>query len=144
MNWMKAPRKVKELTMSEPKGLKQSFRGADVEVKLREELERLKRIIGMGYELKVVWMPNAKYDLSGEVKDNTIYIYEAEEDKALQVLRHELIDYLLTSKIAEPYVKLVNVLVKLIEDIIYRDKERLVESLCKLLSDFSYNDSSTR
>jgi len=143
---MKTPRKVKKLTISKPKGLKQSFRGVNVEAKLRKELEKLKRIVDMGYELKVVWMPNAKYDLSGEVKDNTIYIYEAEEDKALQVLTHELVDYLLTYRIIRPYVKLVNALIKVIEDITYGDKEKLVESLCKLLkllSDSFYNDSST-
>lgn len=35
---------------------------------LEEELERLKRKLQMGYELKVIWIPNGGEKLSGEVK----------------------------------------------------------------------------
>jgi hypothetical protein len=59
-------------------------------------------------------------------------------DAALQTLRHELVDYLLTSKIVEPLVGLVNVFIKYREAEIYREKERLVEIFSKSLS----NDQS--
>jgi hypothetical protein len=71
--------------------------------------------------------------LSGEVRNGTIYVYEAEEDKALQALRHELVDHLITSRIVKPLVELVNLLIKSRESEIYEEKERLVEMLSKLL-----------
>lgn len=109
-------------------------RGCGIESMLSEELERLQGKLGLSLGLKVVWMPNAEKGLEGEVRNGTIYIYEGDGDKALQVLRHEFIDYLITSKIVEPLVGLVNALIKSREAEIYREKERLVEMLLTLLS----------
>jgi len=106
---------------------------AGVEVRLRDELEKLKRVAGVGYELEVVWMPDPTAGLSGEVKGGTIYIYEVEEAKALQVLKHEFVDYLITSRLISPLVDLVNLLIKSREAEIYREKERIVEIFCKLI-----------
>jgi hypothetical protein len=104
-----------------------------VEEKLADELERLKRLLGLESGLKVVWVPVSGGGLSGEVKGNMIYVYECEMDGALQTLRHELVDYLITSKIVEPLVGLVNMLIKSREAEIYREKEKLVEIFSKLL-----------
>jgi hypothetical protein len=49
---------------------------------LREELERLKRISGMGTGLKLVWAPDPRGALSGEVKGSTIFVYESDEEEA--------------------------------------------------------------
>jgi len=103
------------------------------EKRLTDELERLKRLLGLESGLKVVWMPVSGSGLSGEVKGNIIYVYECERDRALQTLRHELVDYLITSKIVEPLVGLVNMLIKSREAEIYREKEKLVETFSKLL-----------
>ncbi len=72
--------------------------------------------------------------LSGEIVNGSIYIYEAEEEKAIQTLKHELIDYLITSKVVKPLVDLLNLLIKAREAEIHREKEKLVEMLLKLLS----------
>lgn len=103
-----------------------------MEARLKDELERLGAKLGLNRELRVVWMPNAVDGLSGEVKGNTIYVYEAEVDKAFQALRHELIDHLITSRIVKPLVELVNLLIKSRESEIYEEKERLVEMLSRL------------
>ena len=100
---------------------------------LREELDRLQMKLGLSLGLKVIWMPSVDKGLSGEVRNGTIYVYEAEGDKTLQVLRHELIDHLITSRIVKPLVGLVNLLIKSREAEIYREKEKLVELLSKLL-----------
>jgi hypothetical protein len=100
---------------------------------LEEELERLKRLLKMGYELKVVWLPNNNSSLSGEVKRETIYIYEEEPEKALETLRHEFLDYAI-SQVIEPYRKIANQLIMLLNEEAYRKKERIVEVLIKLLS----------
>ncbi|MEM3880992.1 MAG: hypothetical protein QXD19_04520 [Candidatus Bathyarchaeia archaeon] len=59
---------------------------------LEKELQRLAEKLELNLELKVVWKPDKTASLSGEVKDGSIYIYEAEEEKAIQTLKHELID----------------------------------------------------
>jgi len=104
----------------------------DVESMLREELDRLQAKLGLS-GLKVVWMPGVDKGLSGDVRNGTIYVYEAEGDKALQTLRHELIDHLITSRIIKPLVNLVNMLIKSREAEIYMEKEKLVEMLLRLL-----------
>lgn len=102
------------------------------EAGLQEELERLRAKLGFNHELRVIWRPDSGNGLSGEVKDDTIFVYEAELDKALQTLRHELIDHLITSRIVKPLVELVNMLIKSRESDIYKEKERLVEMLSRL------------
>ncbi len=104
-----------------------------VEARLDEELERFGVKLGLNREFRVVWMPNSDSGFSGEVRGDTIYIYEAEEDKALQALRHELIDHLITSRLVKPLVNLVNLLIKSREAEIYTEKEKLVEMLLRML-----------
>jgi len=99
---------------------------------LEEELERLKRLLKMGYELKVVWLPNSSSSLSGEVKGETIYVYEEDLDKALETLRHEFLDYAI-SRIIEPYKQVANSLILILNKNAYEKKERLIEALCKFL-----------
>jgi hypothetical protein len=106
-------------------------RGA--EVQLQKEFKRLIDLLGVGRELELVWMPKAFKGLSGEVKNGKLYIYEEGLDKASHALRHELVDYLITSKIVEPLVGLINALIKSREVEIYRAKEDIVEKLAKLL-----------
>lgn len=101
--------------------------------KLEAELERLKRLSGLGFELKVIWEPRPDGALSGEVKSNTIYVYDAEEGKALETLRHEFLDYCVSQAI-EPYREVTNQLIRMINDVAYRRKEKVVEALAKLLS----------
>ncbi len=98
---------------------------------LEKELERLKEKLDLNLNLKVVWKPDSNRGFSGEVKGDTIYIYEAEEEKAIQTLKHELIDYLITSKIVKPLVGLLNILIKAREAEIYKEKEKIVEIFSK-------------
>jgi hypothetical protein len=100
--------------------------------KLSEYLERLKRKLGMGYELTVKWLPERRIEVCGEVNGGCIYIYEVNEEKALETLKHEFLDYLV-SKSAEPYEKVANLLIKMVNDEAYTRKEKLVEVLTKLV-----------
>jgi hypothetical protein len=61
--------------------------------KLQFELERLKRLLKMRYELKVVWLPNGNTNLSEKVNGETIYVCEENLDKAIKTLKHEFLDY---------------------------------------------------
>jgi anaerobic ribonucleoside-triphosphate reductase len=100
---------------------------------LEAELERLKRKLQMGYELKVIWIPNGSDKLSGEVKGETIFIYEESERQAVETLRHEVLDYAI-GKVIEPYKEVTNKLIQVINEEAYRRKEKLIEQLLNLLS----------
>jgi hypothetical protein len=99
---------------------------------LTKELEFLKRRLNLGHELTLKWLPGEKDGICGEVKGNVILIYEENEEKALETLKHEFLDYLV-SKSAEPYEKVANLLIKMVNDEAYARKERLVEVLKKLV-----------
>ncbi len=107
--------------------------GVAVQNKLEEELQRILTKLQLNLNLKVVWTPDPPNSLSGEVRGNTIYIYEVEEEKALQALRHEVIDHLITSKIVKPLTDLINLLIKAKEAEIYKEKEKIVETLSKII-----------
>jgi hypothetical protein len=99
---------------------------------LEAELERLKHKLHMAYELKVIWIPNGSEKLSGEVRGETIFIYEKNEETAVKTLKHEMIDYAI-SKIIEPYREVTNRLISMINEDAYRRKEKLVEALITLV-----------
>ena len=104
-----------------------------VQNKLEEELKRILTKLGLNLDLRVVWTPDPPHSLSGEVRGNTIYIYEVEGEKAIQALRHEVLDHLITSRIVKPLVDLINLLIKAREAEIYKEKEKIVETLSKII-----------
>ena len=112
--------------------MKQLTKTKNLQDVLEEELERLKQKLRMGYELKVVWLPDNSSSLSGEVKGETIYVYEEDFDKAIDTLRHEFLDYAI-SKVIEPYRDVTNKLIMLINEEAYRRKEKLIQSLAGLI-----------
>jgi hypothetical protein len=101
--------------------------------RLEKELRRLKRGLNAGYNLRVRWIPDGESKLSGEVKGTVIYVYEKDEGKAVETLKHEFIDHHITREVVGPLVEYVNMQKSLIESLIYRRKEELVEGLSKLL-----------
>lgn len=105
----------------------------DFQKELEAELERLKKILKLGYELKVKWIPNNNSRISGEVRSDYIYVYDEDKEVALETLKHEFVDYAV-SKVIEPYKEVTNRLIALINEIAYTRKERLVEMLTQLIS----------
>jgi hypothetical protein len=99
--------------------------------RLGTELDHLKQKFKMGQELELQWTPNDG-PRSGEVTGTTIRIYEADPTKALDTLRHEFIEYLLTQDLVAPYKRLINKLISLFEEEMYDRKEKLVETLQEL------------
>jgi hypothetical protein len=104
-----------------------------IEERLKNELMMIKRKAGITDDLEVVWAPDADSKLSGEVKGKKIYIYEEDEEKAVNTLIHEFIDFLV-SRALEPYVSLANAMIKLLSDIAYRRKEEVIETIARLLT----------
>lgn len=100
--------------------------------KLESELDRLKKTLQMDSGLKVRWIPNNHSKISGEVKGDYIYVYDVDQEVALETLRHEFIDYAI-SKVIEPYKEMSNRLIALFNEDAYRRKERLVDALILLI-----------
>lgn len=88
----------------------------------------------MKADFKVVWLPKSNSQKDGEVVGRTIFVYSQNIDEALQTLRHEFVDAIVSSAV-EPYLKLVNSLLSAISEQAYNKKEAVVEALLKLLSD---------
>ena len=101
------------------------------EPRLREELENLKRITGLGSGLSLIWAPDSCNPLSGEVKGNTMIIYDVIERKAMDTLQHEFLDSCVSEAI-QPYRQVANILMKLLNEYAYKRKEEIVEGLRKL------------
>lgn len=100
----------------------------NVEARLRRELRRLQQRYGLGLELKdVKWIPR-EGDLSGEVKNGVVYVYDKDCEKAVRTLKHEILDQTLT-EVLEPLVRYINLQKSLIEGLVYRRKERVVGKL---------------
>jgi len=104
------------------------------------ELRRLQEIVGLGLDLKVVWLPGGSSRLSGEVKNGKIIIYEENLENALDVLRHEFIDYTVSlaikpyERVAYLYKVMLNALIGALGEEAYQQKEKVIESLKRLLS----------
>lgn len=90
-------------------------------------------MLNIHYDLKVIWVPNNEQDVSGEINGGVIYIYEKDESKALEALKHELVDYHVTVMLVHPLVKYINIQKRYIDALIYERKEELVNGLLKLL-----------
>lgn len=101
---------------------------------LEKELERLKKLTNVYDDLNVEWVPKAHSDKDGSVVGKTIYIHSTTIPDANKVLRHEFIDYVV-SKAIEPYLSLTNLLLSLISERAYKEKEKVVEALARILEE---------
>ena len=106
--------------------------GRCIELRLARELNRLKRVTGLGHHLEVMWRPDEASDRHGEVKGNLIFIYDLAEEDAVRTLKHEFLDYLITDEIIDPLVKQINLQKSLIESLVYERKERIIERFLSL------------
>ena len=112
-------------------------RNAIIHKKLIQELKRLQSLLNHGEELKIKWEPrkirrNGRQRLSGEVVDETIYIYEEKENEAVRTLRHEVVEHLFFT-FEKNYVELINSLIKVFNEIQREKREALVEKIVTVL-----------
>jgi len=105
---------------------------SDTAKTLERELERLKRTTHHGQDLRVKWLPVDK-QVSGEIKNNIIFIYDFDEPVALDTLCHEFIEYIVIKSI-EPYRQLANKLMEMFNENAYAIKEETVEGITNLVS----------
>jgi len=108
------------------------------EARLKDEPERLKGRVGMGFEVKVKWLPETTRFKNGrqlleEVAGDTILIYAEDPASAVQLLRHGFAEWLL-NQLTKRYRLLINKLIELFEEIHYEEKEKLADALAELIS----------
>ena len=106
---------------------------------LKRELQHLQQCMSIGYEVKAKWLPGTvKYhngkQLAEEVIGDTILIYTENPRKAIELVRHGFVEWML-NKHTKPYRQLVNKLIVLFEEQQYERKEKTVDTFAKLLSD---------
>jgi hypothetical protein len=100
----------------------------DTEELLRKELKHLKIILNVNNKLTLKYRPDKNAKLAGEVKGSLLYVYDSDQETALATLRHEILDYAI-SKAIEPYRKIVNKLIEILNEEAYERKEILIETL---------------
>jgi len=105
----------------------------NVQRALEEELARPKRMVPFEKALTVRWTPRSNSKISGEVVGDTVYVYDENAQEAMNTLKHEYLDCLLTRKMVEPLIAMVNTFIKLKEREIYKEKEQIVSTLSKLI-----------
>ena len=99
---------------------------------LEKELEVLKRKLSLNDKLRVMWMPDQSNNLSGEIKDLTVFIYEPTRNQASLTLVYQVVDYCVSQAI-EPNKEVTNILIKFINREAYKKKEKIVETISMLL-----------
>lgn len=104
----------------------------EVEATLEAELEKLKKLLNYGDQLRVKWVPDENSKVLGEVKGDTILIYVEEKD-AVRSLRHEFLDHYVSEQIINPLLKYINLQKCLIEDLVYDRKEKMVNKILDLI-----------
>lgn len=114
---------------------------------LQDEMNQTLKRLGLG-EWTVIFMPGKKHEvnervLNGQVlpKDKTILIFSKDAEKAKDTLLHEFLEIKLQPLIAE-YRETSNHLIKVIERLLYREKERTIKDLIPLLR-YVYEENGT-
>ena len=137
---MRLPRWLRRLVLNRGSGPSKGCALRDC-LKLWLIFDILKVALELPEELGLVWHPGLRNDLEGEVRDDRVYIYVKDLDSAINVLLHEVAEYVineinrmsyLTGAIA---VKLRDEYVKArLEAQIYAHRECVVDKLVRTLT----------
>jgi hypothetical protein len=105
-----------------------------VKKRLQSELKQLQSKFNIGYELTIHYLPGQYRTgqngttISGEIINNTILIYDLDEESALKTLNHEFFEYMLVP-IIDQYRKVINKLIETISQMLYDRREEVVNRL---------------
>lgn len=122
-----------------------------------KELKRLQQKYQAGFECVVDWQPtdvflrpiinrpdSKRLRVHGEWKGTRLIIYEDSDlDRAIHVLHHEFIEYVLINDLVDDYVIFANSLQNVFRTITYKKQEARIEQLAKL-EDQEYAKRKTR
>lgn len=100
---------------------------------LENKMNRVLRGIGLT-EWTALWAPNPSKDINGQVlaEQKTILIFSENPAKVRDSFLHEILEVKLQKYIDDDYVT-VNGLIKIIEQLRHRHKERMINDLIPLI-----------
>jgi len=83
---------------------------------------------------RVVLIPDEKQKVGGQVlaEEKTILVFENDPEKARDTLLHEIVEIKLQPLMAE-HEEIENALIKVIERLLYREKEKFIKDLVPYL-----------
>lgn len=103
------------------------------ETNLQDELnDALLRLGLVGWE--AVWHPDPSQNVNGQVlsEQKTIIVFSEDPEKAREILLHEAVEVKIQPLIAQ-YQETINGLIKVIECLTYREKERTINEIVPCL-----------
>ncbi|MBA7697392.1 hypothetical protein ES703_106057 [subsurface metagenome] len=100
---------------------------------IENRMDRVLRRIGLK-EWTALWMPDASKEINGQVlsEQKTILIFNEDPAKVQDSFLHEVLEVKLQKYIDDDYVT-VNGLIKIIEQLRHRHKERMINDLVPLI-----------
>jgi hypothetical protein len=113
--------------------------------RLNEELKFLQNTFNKGYNLSLKFLPDqVRYNennkpLAGEIVNDIIIVYEAGEEKAVQVLYHEFFEYLIIPLLKDSFY-IINYQNKIITQLLLNKKEEIVDQLANANWKRTFND----
>jgi hypothetical protein len=87
-----------------------------------------KALYQLDLPLQVLWLPNEKMTIHGEINQQTIFIYDENEKDALATFEHEVYEYKFR-EVTRLYRAMVNSLLEVLEKEIYARKESFFDFL---------------
>ena len=107
----------------------------NLEDKMAVETEMNRALPRFGLDgWKAVLIPDEKQKVGGQVlaEEKTILVFEKDPEKARDALLHEVLEIKIQPLIAE-YQETINALIKLVERLSYREKERVIKNIVPYL-----------
>jgi hypothetical protein len=103
---------------------------------IEKELATLKNLIPFeaAQNLDLCWKPDANAMVFGEIENLTIFLYDENQEEAIVTLRHEYVDFYLSTSLIRPLLAVINLFIELKTKEIYKEKERVVDSLIKFIN----------
>jgi len=98
--------------------------------------ERMNRLLKrLGVPLRAAWLPSENPKEHSRIipEERLVMVYDKDESEAWRSLFHEVLEYRFRGLIS-PYRKIINSLIEAIEEITYKEKERVLE---QVMNDFS-------
>ena len=99
---------------------------SEIVVRMQKMLDRL------GIPLMISWNPNPNMAVHGEIKGNSLFVYDKELDEAWATFMHEVVEFKL-KQVTRVYRTLINNLIEGYEKLAYQEKEEFVEFIPKLI-----------
>jgi hypothetical protein len=112
----------------------------EIKTTTKLEVKMQKLVDSFNIPLRVVWNPDSRAKLHGEIVNSCIVIYDVDEEEAWDTFTHEMLEYKL-KKVTSVYRETVNALIEVIQKVAYIEKESFIEAI-PILTDAVRNAKS--